>query len=101
LTVNEEFTSSIVIARCRETMAGSLRWHVRLEANLRPDITVAVRMEPDNGRRLDYYLLPRIDVWRDAVRLAEYNGLWLDAYRFDTLEHFFEMGSRARLQELV
>lgn len=101
LTVNEEFTSSIVIARCRETMAGSLRWHVRFETSLRPDLTVAVRMDPENRRRLDYYLLPRIDMARDTVRLAEYNGLWLDAYRFDTLEHFLEMASRAKLLEVA
>ena len=82
-------------------MVGSLRWHVRFETSLRPDLTVTVRMDPDNRHRLDYYLLPRIDMTRDAVRLAENNGLWLDAYRFDALEHFFEMASRAKLLEVA
>ena len=27
LTINGEFTASIVVVRCRETAAGSLRWH--------------------------------------------------------------------------
>lgn len=101
LTINDEFTASIVIARCRETIAGSLRWHIRFETSLRPDLTVAVRMNPENHDRLDYYLLPRIDLNLPALRLAEYNGVSLDAYRFDTLEHFFEMAARAKLLEVA
>jgi DNA invertase Pin-like site-specific DNA recombinase len=101
LTVNDEFTTSIVIARCRMTSAGSLRWHIRFETSLCPDLTVAVRMDEENRQRLDYYLLPRLDLNRPAVRLAEYNGLSLDAYRFDTLEHFFEMAARAKLIEVA
>jgi hypothetical protein len=46
LTINGEFTSSIVVARCKPTAAGRLRWNLRLDAALRPDITVAVRMAP-------------------------------------------------------
>ena len=30
LTVNGEFTASIVISRCQQTPAGSLRWKIRL-----------------------------------------------------------------------
>ena len=101
LTINDEFTISIVIARCRETMAGSLRWHIRFETGLQPDLTVAVRMDQENNQRLDYYLLPRIDMSRAALRLAECNGTSLDAYRFDTLEYFFEMAARAKLLEVA
>ena len=45
LTVNDEFTTSIVIVRCRTTPAGSLRWQIRFDVGLWPDITVAVRMD--------------------------------------------------------
>jgi DNA invertase Pin-like site-specific DNA recombinase len=100
LTVNEEFTSSIVIARCRETPAASFRWCVRFETSLHPDLTVAVRMDHENSDRLDYYLLPRIDMNRAALRLAEYNQISLDAYRFDTLDYFFEMAARSKLLEV-
>src|SRR5262249_42901990 len=31
LMVNREFTASIVISRCRETVSGSLRWHIRFD----------------------------------------------------------------------
>ena len=95
LTINHEFTASIVIVRCFETSAGSLRWKLRLDTALKPDITVAARMDGSNELPLDYYLLPILDM-RDAVlRLAEYNGLSLDAYRCDTLDRFYQMAARA------
>lgn len=98
LTVNSEFTASVVIVRCFQTAAGSTRWKLRLDTALRPDITVAVRMDNTNEQARDYYLLPRLDM-RDAVlRLAEYNGLSLDAYRFDTLDTFYAMAARAPLR---
>lgn len=31
LTVNGEFTVSVVLSRCFETAAGSLRWRIRLD----------------------------------------------------------------------
>jgi hypothetical protein len=49
LNVNGEFTASVVIARCRQTEAGAFRWLIRLDAGLKPDITVAVRMDAING----------------------------------------------------
>ena len=62
LTVNDEFTASIVISRCVELLSGARRWNIRLDASLRPDITVAIRMDTDNQAALDYYLLPRLNV---------------------------------------
>ena len=95
MTVNREFTASLVIARCFQTGAGNMRWKLRLDTPLRPDLTVAVRMDAANSSPLDYYLLPRLDM-RDAVlRLAEYNGLSLDAYRFENLKPFFQMAARS------
>ncbi|MBX6382446.1 MAG: recombinase family protein [Microbispora sp.] len=85
LTINGEFTASIVLARCQETLSRVLRWHVRLDLGLAPDITVAVRMAPGNQEALDYYLLPRLDLSLPRLRLREHNGITLDAYRFDGL----------------
>lgn len=99
LTINREFTASLVIVRCFHTSAGSLRWKLRLDTALKPNLTVAIRMEDRNEKPKDYYLLPRLDM-RDAVlRLAEYNGLSLDAYRFDTLAPFFQMAARSQLRK--
>ncbi|MCC6363038.1 MAG: recombinase family protein [Bryobacterales bacterium] len=99
LKINREFTASLVIARCRFTGAGSLRWLIRLDTGLQPDITVAIRMNPSNSDPLDYYLLPSIDLTPRRLRLAEDNCLSLDSYRFPTLDYFFGMAERARIQE--
>lgn len=95
LRINDEFTASIVVSRCEHTPAGSLRWLIRVDADLRPDITVAVRMDSENLRIHDYYLLPVIELAESSVRLCEENGVFLDAFRFDTLDYLFRMIARA------
>ena len=95
LTINSEFTASLVVVRCRQTVAGSLRWKVRIDSALSPDLTIAVRMNAENTRAMDYYLLPRLDMREAVLRLCEYNGLSLDAYRFDDLDILFRMATRA------
>jgi DNA invertase Pin-like site-specific DNA recombinase len=101
LTINGEFTASIVVVRCLTTPAGSLRWRIRFDAGLWPDITIAVRMDRLNRDPLDYYLLPRIDMTEPRLRLAEDNGVSLDAYRFETLESFFGLAARTNLMEVA
>ncbi|WP_444462018.1 recombinase family protein [Rhodobacter capsulatus] len=99
--VNDEFTISIVLARCQITAAGALRWHIRFDVGLVPDITIAVRMDEANGAPRDYYLLPSIDMTVGRLKLAEQNGLSLDAYRFETLDFFYSLASRARISEVA
>ena len=101
LTVNGEFTASIVLSRCRQTKAGSKRWKIRLDTGLAPDLTVALRMDAANEAVLDYYLLPLPMLDTNRIRLAEENGLMLDAFRFETLDHFFAMAERALISELA
>lgn len=98
LTINDEFTASIVIVRCFRTQTGLLRWKIRLDTGMRPDITIAVRMNQLNQGILDYYLLPRIDMNEARIRLAEDNGLHLDAYRFDSLDQLFELCARQTIR---
>ena len=74
LTVNREFTASIVLARSFETRTGSLRWQIRFDAGLAPDVTVAVRFDLSNERPLDYYILPSIDMNTNRIRMAEDNA---------------------------
>ena len=96
--INDEFTASIVIARCLETPAGGLRWKIRIDQGLRPDITIAVRMQPGNVEIRDYYLLPWIEYGCDpSLRLAPDNGLLLDTFRFDNLEVFYDLAKRTEL----
>ena len=98
LSVNGEVTASIVVARCLETSAGSLRWKIRFDTGLQPDLTIAIRMAAGNREIKDYYLLPRIDWPFTGVRVAEENGLNLDAYRTDTIDAFINLTARSRIR---
>jgi DNA invertase Pin-like site-specific DNA recombinase len=97
LTINDEISASIVVARCWQTTAGSLRWLIRFDLGLSPDITVALRMDVANSEPMDYYLLPLIDLEIERLRLSEYNGAQLDTYRFDNLDFFLGMAERAKM----
>lgn len=99
LSVNDEFKASIVIAKCRKTMAGSYRWRLRFDLGLLPDITIVVRMAANNIDALDYYLLPSIDLVRGKLKLAEENGLSIDGYRFENLTEFYSFVSPVHLRE--
>lgn len=100
ININGEFTLSIVLARSIRTQSGGLRWKVRLDAGLHPDITIAVRMDETNQVACDYYVLPWLDVGAAApLRLSEDNGVFLDSYRFDSLDAFFRMVERTNVAE--
>jgi DNA invertase Pin-like site-specific DNA recombinase len=101
LRVNDELTLSVVVVRRAETAAGSARWHLRLDAGLVPDLTIAVRMAEGNGVPLDYYILPGIDMAEPRLRLAEHNEAGLDAYRFDDLDALYDLTSRVPLKEVA
>lgn len=94
LSINGEFTASVVVVRCLRTPSGSLRWKLRLDSALRPHVTIAVRMNETNELPYDYYILPIFDMKSATFRLCEHNGLSLDAYRFDSLETFYRMAAR-------
>lgn len=102
LTVNEEITVSLVITRCIVTAAGFQRWRLRFDTGHQADITVVVRMADGNDGIQDYYLLPRGEIKTGcasgALQLKEDNGLYWDAYRFDTLDHLFWLTSRASIR---
>ena len=100
LEINQEFTASVVISRCRETSTGKHRWFIRLENSLDPDITIAARLTPTNEDILDYYVFPKIERLTTNVRLAGENGIKLDSYRFDNLDFFLSMARRVRIEEI-
>ncbi len=97
LLINGDFTTSLVLARCRETITGGLRWLIRLDASLRPDVTIAARLKPGNADILDYYLLPNLDRLSKKLALKQQNAFSLDVYRFDDLEFFMSLGRRRAL----
>ena len=99
LTINSEYTVSLVLARCRETRAGSHRWQIRFERSLNPDITIAARLAPGNQSVLDYYIFPGLAELEDRLRLAPRNGLFLDVHRCDNLNLFFQLARRTTIKE--
>ena len=102
LTINDEFTASIVVVRCRTTPC---RFAALANYASTPGCgpTSPWRFEwiSRTSEPLDYYLLPRIDMTAPRVRLAEDNGVSLDSYRFDALEAFFGLAGRTELLEVA
>jgi hypothetical protein len=99
LLINGEYTATVVLSRCRRTVAGSLRWLVRVDQRVAPDITILVRMDADNTCPADYYLLPLTDIEVPRLMLCETNGAHLDTYQFDTLDHFAALAARSPLED--
>ena len=90
---------SVVVCRHLTTVGGASRWVIRLDVSLKPDITVAVRMDATNEQVRDYYLLPAIDMTWERLRMAEDNGVYLDCYRFETLDYLFAIAERVPITE--
>lgn len=98
LTVNHEFTVSLVLSRCQMQGNERGRWKVRFDTSLAPDITVAVRLDKTNQAPLDYYLLPRLDFSQSRIHLADRNAIEFDSYRFDDLSYLYGMARRYRIR---
>lgn len=99
--VNNEFTLSVVISKCKTTHGGKRRWRIRIDASLEPDITIVVRMDESNEHPLDYYVFPSIDFSSDVLLLKEHNIFMLDAYKVNTLNSFYEFSGRELLKEVA
>jgi DNA invertase Pin-like site-specific DNA recombinase len=99
LTVNDGFTVAVIIVRAFTTSSGSLRWHIRLDTGLLPDMTVAVRLNASNFGPLDYYVFPSIDMSLPRLKLTEDNSLSLDAYRFESLDFLYSLARQCSFGE--
>lgn len=71
------------------------------DTGLAPDVTIAIRMDRTNTAALDYYLLPQHEMRTKPLGLTEENGLMLDAFRFETLDFFFDMARRVAVAEVA
>lgn len=98
LRVNDEFSISLVLARCQIPESGRNHWKVRFDTSLAPDITVAVRLDQSNQAALDYYLLPRLDFAQPRINLADRNPVEFESYRFDNLDYLYGMAERSRVR---
>ena len=99
LKINGEINVSIVLCRHTETDTGASRWIIRLDHSLKPDLTIAVRMNPSGETIRDFFILPAIDMTVDRLRVSEFNGIYLDAYKFETLDYLYHIIARVTLEE--
>ena len=99
ITVNREWTVSVVISRSIEQPNGAFRWNVRFDMSLQPDISVAVRMDAGNELAKDYYLIPRLDMAAWPRHLGFDNSPFIDGYRFQDLNVLSALAARVRLRE--
>ena len=98
LLINGEYSASMVLSRCRTTSTGSLRWLVKINERIAPDITILVRMDEANQHATDYYLLPIMDIETPKLLFCETNGSYLDTYQFSSLEYFASLGARKKIE---
>ena len=99
LTLNDELVISLVLARCQTLPNGQQRWRIRFDTErFNPDITVAVRLDAHNTNELDYYLLPRLDLPEQEIRVCNRNSANFECFRFDDLNFFYGMSERERLR---
>lgn len=101
IRVNDEWSASVVLARCIEPSLGRLRWQVRLDLGLHPDITIAVRLDRTNRHAMDYYLIPRLDMGSWPRQLAVENSPFVDGYRIDDLTPLGHLAARVQLPEVA
>ena len=102
LTLNDELVISLVLARYQTAANGHQRWRIRFDpARFDPDITVAIRLDAANTQELDYYLLPRLDLPDQEIRVSNKNSADFECFRFDDLNFFYGMSERERLQRRV
>ncbi|MFZ2738250.1 MAG: recombinase family protein [Burkholderiaceae bacterium] len=99
LTLNDELVISLVLARCQTLPNGQHHWRIRFDTErFNPDLTVAVRLDPQNINELDYYLLPRLDLPDPEIRVSQRNSANFECFRFDDLSFFYGMSERKRIQ---
>jgi len=102
LTINDEFTVSYVLVRCRETKNRGHRWQFNLDKSMSPDITIAARMNHGNESVLDYYLLPGLDFSSgESIDLGDENSLFSDVYRFEDLSFLKNLARCSQLKEVT
>ncbi len=101
LELNHNLFISVVISRCFTTPAGIRRWKIRFDSGLRPDVTVAVRMDIHNEAIQDYYILPALEFSDGQLKLSEDNAGFLDGFRTDTLDYLLKLSVNISLDKAV
>jgi DNA invertase Pin-like site-specific DNA recombinase len=93
LEINGLYTAAMLLIRSRPTASGSTKWVVQLSPLPAADVTLVVRMDPENERPADYYLFPRFGFDEHRLALRASNGARIDTFRFDTLDFFKDLAT--------
>ena len=101
LELNYNLLISIVITRCLTTQSGNRRWKIRFDTGLRPDITIAVRMDTQNDSINDFYILPALEFSDNNMSILENNTGFIDSFRTDTLDYVLGLGINIPLDKAV
>ena len=98
--VEEEYSLSLTLVRCRKTKDSGIRWFVQSRSDLDADITVVARLNEANDSILDYFLLPAGTIKGSYLMLTANNPLHLEIFRFDNLDFLGELVSRTRMADV-
>ena len=95
LYINEEMAISLVLARCQTNAAGNFYWRIVFSPKRQvADLTVAIRLNPQNDAALDYYLLPQLDLANQEIRVNNKTSEAFECFRFDDLGVLHQMTGR-------
>lgn len=94
ILINKNMKISLIISKCKKTQTGNLRWIVRFDRGLSPDISIIVRMDSKNRDIVDYFILPSFEKIEEKLNIKEKNSSLLEFYRFDNLNLFLSMLSK-------
>ncbi|MER8376252.1 recombinase family protein [Mesorhizobium sp. M1406] len=94
LRVNDEFTVSIAMGRCRNTPYGYPHWLAAPERCNAADVKVAIRMRPDNQTILDYLIAPANEIGGKPLNLVLNKRLPFNTFFFRSLDPLFALAER-------
>lgn len=86
LTINGKLAISILIARCRRTESGRLRWTVRRRTNMARDLIIALRVDQSSINIMDYLLLSATNFPVERMEFSELNRFRIKSCRFETID---------------
>ena len=99
LHLNQELVICVVLAPCQTMANGMQRWSIRFDpTKYSPDIIVVIRLDHPNQAELDYYLLPQLDLPKQALQVTDRNKASFECFRFDDLKFFYGMSEREHVQ---
>lgn len=97
LTINDSITVHIFISHLRKKLPNT--WLFGYVSPVKPDIILAARIERNCGPVVDYLILPYMFLPHGTwITMSNANPLRLDRFRCKTLEPFYALCARNRLE---